>query len=183
MNRTYHKNAFKTKLTFDDPQQQDAYALLECQEFTASSLKSELLCPTCSHPTEDLLEEYVAAAHAYYPASIEHSRAQDLCRDKDGLVQGRMIGKHFTVNPILDDMEAKLKPIEEAYWHSLNRLDAALSVEIVVSIKEALKLAGVKDAALSDEICRCVMMGGTLFDGLNVKSPPQKVEGEMAATA
>ena len=68
------------------------------------------------------------------------------------------------IDGLLDDL-----CIKERYNEALVKLDQALTVEVVASMKKALGLAGITDAGLIDEICRCVTCGGDLFDGKNLR--------------
>lgn len=170
MNRTPRKKAFDSGLVYTDPDYQDAYELIESDIFFASTRETELEPIVCTAPIASVLSEHCEAAAAYEPLAARRNEMHELCRSKDGLIHGQFdLQGRFHYNPIIEHFEKQMWPIEEAYWKSLDRLNDALTVETLVCIKVALNLAGITDAALMDEICRCVIRGGELFDGGNLQ--------------
>ena len=156
MNRTPRKNAFKSGLVYDDAEYQDAYRLLYSEGFKETSRETERDPITCLTPIAALLDGFADAAGSFKPAQEQYAQMEGLCRDKQGCMRP---------NPVLEHLEQQIAPLETGYWNALTKLGDALTVELLVSVKEALSLAGVTDDAVKDEICRCVVRGGNLHDG------------------
>ena len=166
--RTPKKRAFESGLVYGDADYQDAYDLTQSTAFETSSRELEREPLVCRSPIEAVLDEHSGAVSAFWPLQSQWNEMNDLCKGEDGLIHGQIDLKgHFHYNPIIEHLEKKMKPFEEAYWKTLEKLNVALTVETVVCMKEALALAGVTDKALMDEICRCVIKGGDLWDGKN----------------
>ena len=180
--RPHNKNAFRTGLVYAEPEYRNAYDLTQSAAFHPIPSAVEREPITCIEPIARLLDELVDAGGAFFPLQAEYQRLEALCRAEDGLIHGQFDKEgRFRHNPILEDHADRMKPVEDTYWLALERLTDAVEVETVVCMKEALSLAGVSDPALTDEICRCVIKGGSLWDWKSVpaKDAPESKDASI----
>ncbi len=165
-----------------------AFALLTQETFCGSEPSDERYILDGANPIDQALDAHAETAAPFHEAVKESNRLGDLCRNENGHIPIHQdkTGRWRT-NPILDHYEERMREAEERYWLTREVLADLLTVEVMASIREALRLAGVTDAPTVDEVTRCVVRGGAMFDGRNVAHAErwraERAQREAAAEA